>query len=70
MFSFLTPFARNVRPTETSEPEREGDPLQRRDYPLTEAEAHVAWMAGAPYLRLTDRDEEQPRFASLLVPFY
>jgi len=41
-----------------------------REPDLTRAEAHIAWLAGAPYALVTNDECKDPRFISLLVPLY
>lgn len=71
MLEFFTArFRRDIRPNDTFPPAHDRAEPSRRDTVLTEPEAHVAWLAGAPYARVRDTNEDEPRFVSLLVPFY
>ncbi len=62
-------FARYMRsPSDRQRlPEQEAD---RQTLEPTQPEAHVAWLAGAPYASIPDDESERARFASLLIPFY
>ena len=67
MLPFLR-FLRDVRPAEPSA-EADEDAARRNELP-TAPEAHLAWLAGAPYARIRDTEEEDSRFATLIIPYH